>query len=75
MKILYSENQGFLLAKTRGFLLDSNTREADFMSVLNDKIKEKQAEYDTLMGNLSAASLPPEVVADIGEKMQTSRRR
>lgn len=43
----------------------------DFNKALQKRIEAKQGEYDALMKNLSIGALPPAVVADIGEQMQT----
>ena len=38
---------------------------------VQSKIDEKQRQYDNLVVNLSSGALPPAVLTDIGEQMQT----
>ena len=44
-----------------------------FNTAIKKKINDKQAQYETLMSNLSSHELPPEVVADIGRRMKNLR--
>ena len=42
----------------------------EFKAALAKRIRQKQAQYNALMKNLSSAVLPPEVLSDIGKQMQ-----
>lgn len=44
--------------------------EAEFKTVINKRISEKQEQYDALLKNLSTGALPAAVVSDIGMKME-----
>ena len=70
-KLLSPENQDKIAAALRKYQAREQNRVADFNRALQRRIKEKQGEYDALMKNLSTRALPAEVVADIGEQMQT----
>lgn len=68
--LLSDENQAKISKSLREYKGCERERIADFNTILNDKIVEKQQRYDTLMQNLASGVLPPEVVADIGTEMQ-----
>lgn len=70
-KLLSPENQDKIAAALRKYQAGEQNRVEDFNRALQRRIKEKQVEYDTLMKNLSTGVLPADVVADIGEQMQT----
>ncbi|MCI8477854.1 MAG: recombinase family protein [Oscillospiraceae bacterium] len=70
-KLLSPKNQDKIAAALRQYQAGEKDRVADFNKALQRRIKEKQREYDALLQNLSTGALPPAVVADIGEQMQT----
>ena len=70
-KVLSPENQNKIAAALRKYQAGERDRVANFNRALQRRIKEKQGEYDALMKNLSTGALPAEVVADIGDQMQT----
>ena len=70
-KLLSSENQDRIAAALRQYQAGEKNRVEDFNKALQKRIEAKQGEYDALMKNLSTGALPPAVVADIGEQMQT----
>lgn len=70
-KLLSTENQDKIAAALRKYQDGEQDRVADFNRAVQRRIKEKQGQYDALMKNLSTGALPAEVVADIGEQMQT----
>ena len=70
-KLLSPENQDKIAAALRQYQAGEQDRVADFNRAVQRRITEKQGEYDALMKNLSTGALPAEVVADIGEQMQT----
>ena len=70
-KLLSPENQDKIAAALRKYQAREQNRVADFNRALQRRIKGKRGEYDALMKNLSTRALPAEVVADIGEQMQT----
>lgn len=43
---------------------------AEFKQAVKKRIQDKQRQYDALLQNLSSGTLPPDVVADVGQKMQ-----
>ena len=70
-KLLSPENQDKIAAALRQYQAGEKNRVEDFNKALQKRIEAKQGEYDALMKNLSTGALPPAVVADIGEQMQT----
>ena len=70
-KLLSPENQDKIAAALRKYQAREQNWVADFNRALQRRIKGKRGEYDALMKNLSTRALPAEVVADIGEQMQT----
>lgn len=70
-KLLSPENQDKIAAALRKYQDGEQDRVADFNRAVQRRIKEKQGQYNALMKNLSTGALPAEVVADIGEQMQT----
>ena len=72
-KLLSPENQDKIADALRKYQAGEQDRVADFNRAVQRRIQEKQGEYDALMKNLSTGALPSEVVADIGEQMQTIR--
>lgn len=70
-KLLSPENQDKIAAALRQYQAGEKNRVEDFNKALQKRIEAKQGEYDALMKNLSIGALPPAVVADIGEQMQT----
>jgi HEAT repeat protein len=47
-----------------------NERKSDFYKIRDQHINEKQTQYDALITNMSSGALPPEVLGDIGRKLQ-----
>lgn len=70
-KLLSPENQDKIATALRKYQAGEQNRVEDFNRALQRRIREKQGEYDALMKNLSTGVLPADVVADIGEQMQT----
>lgn len=70
-KLLSSENQDKIAAALRQYQAGEKGRMEEFNRALQKRIREKQGEYDALMKNLSAGTLPADVVTDIGARMQT----
>lgn len=68
--LLSDENQQKIADALRQYKGGEQERISDFYAILKKKIAEKQEQYNTLMNNLASGVLPPEVVADIGAKMQ-----
>lgn len=68
--ILSSENQGKIAAFLREYKEGAKQRNDDFNTILNRKISEKESQYETLLHNMSSTALPPEVTADIAQRMQ-----
>ena len=42
----------------------------EFKTAMEERIRDRQVEYDNLMGNLMAGKLPPSVVEKIGKRME-----
>lgn len=68
--LLNEENQEKIASAMRAYKGNETQRLADFERLVAQKIQEKQEQYDALLSNLSSGALPPEVLADIGRKMQ-----
>lgn len=69
--LLSPENQKTIAAALRAYQDGEKDRAAQFNSAIRKQIKDKQHQYDALLGNLSSGTLPPEVVSDVGQKMKT----
>ncbi len=70
-KLLSPKNQDKIAAALRQYQAGEKDRVADFQRALQQRINEKQAEYDALLKSLSTGALPPAVVADIGAQMES----
>ena len=70
-ELLSPKNQERIADALRLYQSYEKNRVQDFNRALNRRIKEKQKEYDALMKNLATGALPPDIVADIGEQLQT----
>ncbi len=68
--LLSRDHQDKLAEYINGYKLHKKSQLESFYAAINRSIKEKQAEYDALMNNLSSSVLPPSVVSNIGNKMQ-----
>ena len=69
-ELLSPGNQKKIAAALRKYAAGESGRAKDFNNAVKNRVQEKQAQYDTLMSNLSTGELPPEVVADIGTRMK-----
>lgn len=69
-ELLSGENQLQIADALRQYQAGAGSRMTEFKQALKKRIQEKQAQYDALMQNLASGTLPAEVVADIGERMQ-----
>lgn len=69
-ELLSDENQKAIAAAIRFYQSKGNNRADAFREAMDRRAKEKQREYDNLLQNLSTGALPPEIVADIGDRMQ-----
>ena len=69
-ELLSSSNQRKIAAALRKYQAGESGRTKDFNAAIKQRVDEKQNQYDTLMNNLSTGELPPEVVADIGQRMK-----
>lgn len=68
--LLSGENQLRIADAMRSYRAGKSSRMLEFKQAIKKRIDEKQARYDALMQNLASGSLPAEVVADIGTRMQ-----
>ncbi len=68
--LLSPDNQLKIAAALRKYQHEEASYLQDFNKVLKAKIDAKQTQYDALMDNLAAGSLPPVVVNDLGQRMQ-----
>ena len=68
--LLSGENQLRIADAMRSYRAGKSSRMLEFKQAVKKRIDEKQAQYDALMQNLASGSLPAEVVADIGTRMQ-----
>lgn len=69
-ELLSPDNQHIIAAALRQYHAGESNRVEDFNKILKKKVSDKQREYDALMGNLKAGTLPPKVVESIGQQMQ-----
>lgn len=70
-EILSSENREKIAAALKEYEKSAAYREQDFYSNVKAQISERRAQYDAIMSNLSSATLPAPVVADLGRKMES----
>lgn len=68
--LLSDANQRKIADALRQYAGSEKDRLSGFKRAQKAKINAKQAEYDTLLHNLSSGVLPPEVLQDVGERMQ-----
>lgn len=68
--LLSEENQLIIAAALRQYQAGEHNRSKDFNNAIKKQIEGKQAQYDTLMDNLSSGALPAGVISDIGSKMK-----
>ena len=69
-QILSGENQLLIAQALRQYQNGRGSRMAEFKQAVKKRIQDKQRQYDALLQNLSSGTLPPDVVADVGQKMQ-----
>ena len=69
-RLLSPENQALIADSLRGYRDSEKDRITGFKRAQKRRISEKQREYDTLLKNLSTGVLPPDILSDIGERMQ-----
>ena len=68
--LLSPDNQQRIAVAMRIYQAGEGSRMEEFKAALANRIRQKQAQYNALMKNLSSAVLPPEVLSDIGKQMQ-----
>ena len=68
--LLTEKNQRKIADALRRYQAGEGSRMEEFKAALKERIAQKEEQYDALLDNLAAGSLPPEVVADIGQRMQ-----
>ena len=64
------DNQTKIADALREYQSSSNDTAADFMFAVKKQIAAKKRDYNGLLQNLSKVQLPPDVVDDIGKRMQ-----
>lgn len=69
--LLSPENQQTIMTALRKYQDGEQGRMTEFKAALRKRIAEKQSQYDTLMRNLASASLPAEVITDVGQQMKS----
>lgn len=71
IELLFDESATKKIFETlKDYASKNATAERDFYAAAKKKIEEKEAEYNSLMKNLSAGQLPASVVVSIGEQME-----
>ena len=70
-EFLSEDTQSKIAHALRSYQGHEEDRAASFKKAIAKKIAEKEAAYNNLLSNMSTAVLPPEVLADISEKMKT----
>ena len=73
--LLADDNQLKIADSLRAYDAGNVSREADFNKMLRNKIAAKKREYEMLMQNLSSGALPPDVLEDIGARMQQLKKQ
>lgn len=68
--LLTEETQREVVAALQLYRAGQKDRAADFRRTLAAKIRDKRAQYDALVANMSSGVLPPDVLADLGLKLQ-----
>ena len=68
--LLNEENQQKIADALRRYQAGEGSRMEEFKAALKERITQKEEQYNALLDNLAAGTLPPEVVADIGQRMQ-----
>ena len=71
IELLSPENQMIITAALQKYQSGEYDRVKEFNTAIKRQIEEKQGQYDTLMNNLSASVLPPEVISDMGQRMKS----
>lgn len=69
--ILSEPVQTEIMEALRRYTSEEKNGMTEFNAVLKKKIQEKEGQYNALLQNLSSGALPPAVLTDIGEKMET----
>ena len=69
-ELLSPENQLTISNALNKYQKTEQYRHKDFFDIQKEQISEREKQYNALLANLSTGALPPEVVSDIGAKMQ-----
>ena len=69
-ELLMPKNQQIIAEALKRYQATDKYREEDFYDSLRKQIAEREEKYNALLTNLSSGALPPEIVADIGSRMQ-----
>ncbi len=69
-ELLTPGNQQRIADALRQYQAGEGARMTEFKQAVKKRVREKQDQYDALMNNLSGGTLPPEVVADVGNRMR-----
>lgn len=68
--LLTEKNQRKIADALRRYQAGEGSRMEEFKAALKERIAQKEEQYNALLDNLAAGTLPQEVVADIGQRMQ-----
>ena len=69
-ELLSPENQKAISEALTEYKRTEQYRAKDFFDIIKEQIADREKKYNALLSNLSTGALPPEVVSDIGAKMQ-----
>lgn len=69
--LLSESNQHKIVCALHLYAAGEKARTVDFNAGIRSQIAQKERQMTALIGNLSAGVLPPEVVADIGERIKS----
>lgn len=69
-EVLSPENQEIITKALREYQKTEQYRERDFYDIVKEQITEREKKYNALLANLSGGVLPPDIISDIGAKMQ-----
>ena len=71
--LLSAKNQKKIATALRKYQAGESGRMKEFDSAIRKQVDSKQSQYDALMSNLATGEWPPEVLADIGNRLKALR--
>lgn len=68
--LLSDDNKAKIASALRRYISTERDRVAEFNANIKKQLADKQSQYDAYLAQLGTGVLPPEIVSDIGKKMQ-----